>query len=156
MSLRSASLSAWPKLLTGNVPRSRLVGDITRRHVFTLLAMVYVAVLGVIYLHALGEIAMLRWQTMHLRQKRAVAMEQNQRLIQEIGPYMSLPYLDRISRGWDGSSPRVERMEQWRATPREAGSNGTAEPQVDRRRDWFQAFHLPLRGDVPVMASERP
>jgi len=156
MSLRSASLSAWPKLLAGNVPRSRLVGDITRRHVFTLLAMVYVAVLGVIYLHALGEIAMLRWQTMHLRQERAVVMEQNQRLIQKIGPFMSLPYLDSISRGWEGSSPRVERIEHWRGTARQAGASDTGELRVDRRLEWFEAFHLPMRGDVPVMASERP
>lgn len=154
MAARSSHFARWQEIVPRSLPRSRLVADMTRRHLFFLAAMVYVAVLVVIYLHTLGEIAVLRLETRELRQERATVLEENSRLIREISPYISLSYIDRMTLGWVARTPETRTLDVFPPLQPVAEERPAAPSLRDRLDAWAQAFHLPWQRRSSSIAQQ--
>ncbi len=146
MTVRSSSLTRWQDMWRLSIPRSRLGLNVTR-HTLFLAAAAYVAVLILVYLHLLGQIAYLETQTEVLQKEWRLQVEQNAYLESQIATALSVQHLADVARGLEATASTV---------PFSTGATGravshfaqtqpeeAAPPTTSHVQAWLEWFHIP-------------
>ncbi len=143
MTVRSPSIRRWQDGWTLAIPRSRLSVGLTRRHILLVVAAFYLGLLVFVYLHLLGQVALLQYQTTRVQARWAAMVEENTRLEAQLAPYLSVDRMARLSEGlkpipvqyWQVNPPMVRGSNRTQAAP-------AVRPQGPYVVSWARIFHL--------------
>ena len=144
MLARSPIVRHWSDMWTSVVPRSRIGVGVTRRHLLAVALTLGIGVLVVLYLHLVGQIALLNYQTELLQARKQHLLEENAHLEARLGPYFSVGYIAERSESFDP-------IRSSRVSP--GPPPGTVREEVTSARnsegshikEWMAALHIDHR-----------
>ncbi len=143
MTARSPYIRRWQDTFPIAIPRSRLNVGLTRRHMLIVLAALYLGVLVFIYLHLLGQVALIQYKTVQTHRQWQQMLEENARLETQLAPYLSVAYIAQMSEGFEPIP--VTHVTSAQATAQGANAEHTV-VRAGRSQNftaaWARVFHL--------------
>ncbi len=144
MFARSPIVQRWSDMWALVIPRSRLGAGVTRRHLLLVALTLAIGVLVILYLHLVGQIALINYQTELLQAHKRALLEENAQLEAQLGPFLSVDYIAQRSQTFHPiRSSRVGRPASYREPS--ATWPSTSPKEENHVKEWVRRFHVGRR-----------